>query len=150
MFKCSSKYVSYGASIYIDILLIIATYSEKFNHSQSKEVLLVYLISLWLEVIFTQKKKKRKCIMKGCTLGRWNQTTRILHRYRFEVCTPHQRRSSTLIFSMTQVVFEPTWMWIDNTTFDILIKVNIFWNNHVWNNSLFIFVAVDRQTANNG
>ena len=68
-----------------------------------------------------------KCILKNCNKSRrrWNRTTRLLHLYRFEVCTPHQRRSSTLKFNLyyimlTQAGFEPASMWIKNTAFIFL------------------------------
>ena len=35
---------------------------------------------------------------------RWNRTTELLHPYRFEVCTPHQRGSSTQM-NFQQILF---------------------------------------------
>ena len=73
----------------------------------ARKIEILETIVFWFWNYWFLSRFMRQKVLKGIyqiktiipTRGRWNRTTRLLHLFRFAVCTPQQRRSSTLNFN---------------------------------------------------
>ena len=60
----------------------------------------VWFLSNFVNLSLTNALQNDEKKTKQRARGRWNRTTVLLNTYRFEVCTPHQWRSSTHIINI--------------------------------------------------